>query len=211
MAADRELVPEALLEQGRPQGFQEPLGGRRRDRPAELDHAGDEPRHPRASRRQPRVRPQRRVLHRDAVVGRGRRSAVRDLDDPYPAGLGSRQPLGRRRRRPREVLVLRRLDPHVHALRHAHRHAQPPRPLRQVLERLDGRQGPRQPDLDQGRPRQVPARDRARGPARRRRDARSRLSPRQLRGDAEGPPGHGREAGRRTSCRRASCSSAPAG
>ena len=40
----------------------------------------------------------------------------------------------------REVLVLRRLDPHVHALRHAHRHAQPPRLLRQVLERLDAGQ-----------------------------------------------------------------------
>ena len=37
---------------------------------------------------------------------------------------------GRRLRGAREVLVLRRLDPHVHALRDAHRHAQPPRLLR---------------------------------------------------------------------------------
>ena len=77
--------------------------------------------------------------------------------------------------RPREVLVLRRLDPPVHALRHAHRHAQPPRPLRAVLERLDGGQGPRQPHLEQGRPRQVPADHRARRAARRRRHARRRL------------------------------------
>ena len=40
---------------------------------------------------------------------------------------------------PREVLLLRRLDPHVHPLRHPPGHAQPPRLLRDVLERLDAR------------------------------------------------------------------------
>ena len=57
----------------------------------------------------------------------------------------------------RALLVLRRLDPPLHPLRDARRHAQPPRPPRDVLERLDGGQGPRQPHLEQGRPRQVPA------------------------------------------------------
>ena len=45
------------------------------------------------------LRPERRVLHRHAVVGRGRRPAVRDLDDAHAAGLDQRQPLRRRRRR----------------------------------------------------------------------------------------------------------------
>ena len=44
------------------------------------------------------LRPQRRVLHRHAVLGRGGRSAVRDLDDSHAAGLDQRQPLGRRQR-----------------------------------------------------------------------------------------------------------------
>ena len=56
-----------------------------------------------------------------------------------------------------KLLVLRRLDPPVHPLRDARRHAQPPRPPRDVLERVDGGQGSRQPHLEQGRPRQVPA------------------------------------------------------
>ena len=189
MAATSELVPEALLEQDGAQGLEEPVGPRRRDRPAELDHAGDEPRDPRAPRRRAPLRPQRRVLHRHAVVGRGRRPAVRDLDDAHAAGLDQRQPLGRRLDRARAVLVLRRLDPPLHALRHARRHAQPPRPPRHVLERLDGRQGPRQPHLEQGRPRQVPADHRARRPARRRRHARRRLPAGRLRRHAEGPAG----------------------
>ena len=166
---------EAVLRAGRSQGLEEPVGAGRRDRSPQLDHAGDEPRDPRAPRRRPPVRPQRRVLHRHAVVGRGRRPALRDLDDPHAAGLGQRQPLRRGQRGAREVLVLRRLDPHVHALRHARRHAQPPRLLREVLERLDGRRGARQPHLEQGRPRQVPADHRPRRPARRRRAARRGL------------------------------------
>ena len=97
----------------------------------------------------------------------------------------------------REVLLLRRLGAHVHALRHAHRHAQPPRPPRHVLERLDARQGPRQPHLEQGRPGEVPADHRARRAARRRRPARRRLPARRLR-DHAGRPAQGRgRAGRR--------------
>ena len=55
-----------------------------------------------------------------------------------------------------EVLVLRRLDRDVHALRHAHRHAQPPRLLRRLLERLDGRRAPRQPHWIVGGPEKYP-------------------------------------------------------
>ena len=80
-----------------------------------------------------------------AVLGRRGRPEVRDLDDAHAAGLDQRQPLGRRPEGAREVQLLRRLDPHVHALRDARRHAQPPRLLREVLERLDGGQASRQP------------------------------------------------------------------
>ena len=124
---------------------------------------------PRAPRRLAPLRPERRVLHRHAVVGRGRRPAVRDLDDAHAAGLDQRQPLRRRPDRARALLVLRRLDPPLHPLRHARRHAQPPRPPRHVLERVDGGQGSRQPHLEQGRPRQVPADHLAGCAARRRR------------------------------------------
>ena len=153
----RRPSPGGAARAGRTQGLEEPVGPGRRDRPAELDHAGDEQGDPRAPRRRAPLRPERRLLHRHAVLGRGRRPAVRDLDDPHAAGLDPRQPLRRRRRRARAVLVLRRLDPPLHPLRDARRHAQPPRPSRHVLERLDRRQGSRQPHLDQGRPRQVPA------------------------------------------------------
>ena len=44
---------------------------------------------------------------------------------------------GHAARDPREAQLLRRLDPHVHALRDARGHVQPPRLLRDVLERLD--------------------------------------------------------------------------
>ena len=54
------------------------------------------------------------------------------------------------------------------------------------------RQGPRQPHLEQGRPRQVPADHRARRAARRRRDARRGLPPRRLRDHARRPPEGGR-------------------
>jgi len=59
------------------------------------------------------------------------------------------------------------LDPHVRPHRHPHRHAQPPRLLRHVLERVDGRERSRQPRLEQGRRREVPAADRPRRAARR--------------------------------------------
>jgi hypothetical protein len=38
-----EYVFEPILDRDGRQGLEEPLGARRRDRPAELDHAGDEP------------------------------------------------------------------------------------------------------------------------------------------------------------------------
>ena len=172
--ADPELVPEAILEQGglkvskSPWGPDDEIGRLNWVTPESTAAILDAPRRP------PRLRPQRRVLHRHAVVGRGRRPAVRHLDDAHAAGLGQRQPLRRRLRGARDVLVLRRLDPHVHALRDAHRHAQPPRLLREVLERMGGRPRPRQPDLEQGRAREVPAGHRAGRAARRRRDARRR-------------------------------------
>ena len=72
------------------------LGRGRRDRAAQLDHARDERCDPRPPRRASRLRSQRRVLHPDALVGRGRLSRLRDLDDPHAAGVGQRQPLGRR-------------------------------------------------------------------------------------------------------------------
>ena len=137
--------------------------------------------------------------------------AVRHLDDPHAAGLGQRQPLGRRLRGARDVLVLRRLDPHVHPLRDAHRHAQPPRLLREVLERLGGRPRPRQPDLEQGRARQVPAGDLARRAPRRRRHARRRRPSRRLR-DHAARTCRTPSRSRASSCARAtSCSSARGG
>ncbi len=112
---------------------------------------------------------------------------VRHLDDAHSAGLGERQPVRRRPRGAREVQLLRRLDVHVHALRHAHRHAQPPRLLRLLLERLDGREAPRQPPLDGRRHREVPEHHRPRRPPRHRRAPRRRLPAGQLRGDGRRP------------------------
>ena len=60
-------------------------------------------------------------------------------DDAHAAGIRERRRDRRRRRGPRVLLVLRRRDPDVHALRHAHRHAEPRRASREVLERLDAR------------------------------------------------------------------------
>ena len=110
-----------------------------------------------------------------------------------------------------KLLVLRRLDPPVHPLRHARRHAQPPRPPRDVLERLDGGQGSRQPHLEQGRPRQVPADHRPRRAARRRRDARRGLPARRAtRITPEDLQDTRREAGGRDPAEERRRSSAPA-
>ena len=81
---------------GRPQGLEEPVGRGRRDRAPQLDHARDERGDPRPPRRAPRLRPERRVLHRDAVLGGRGRPRLRHLDDPHAAGVGQRQPLRRR-------------------------------------------------------------------------------------------------------------------
>ena len=93
---EESLVYEAVTREGRAQGLEEPVGPGGRDRAAQLDHARDERRHPRPPRRAPRVRPQRRVLHRYAVVGGGGRPGLRDLDDSHAAGVGQRQPVRRR-------------------------------------------------------------------------------------------------------------------
>ena len=83
--------------------------------------------------------------------------------------------------------------------------------LRHVLERLDRRQGPRQPHLEQGRPGEVPADHRARRAARRRRPARRRLPARRLRDHSRRPAARRRPSRASRSARRASSASAPDG
>ena len=85
MARDKELVPDAVFNRGGVKVSKSPWGPRdeigrlnwitRETNRAILEHLDGSA----------RLRPQRRVLHRDAVVGRSRRSAVRDLDDAHAA------------------------------------------------------------------------------------------------------------------------------
>ena len=67
---EESLVYEAVTEKDGLKVSKSPGPGGR-DRAAQLDHARDERRHPRPPRRAPRLRPQRRVLHRYAAVAAG--------------------------------------------------------------------------------------------------------------------------------------------
>ena len=197
MAHDHELVPKALHRERRAEGLEEPLGAGRRDRPAELDHARDE------RARSSSTSTARHVFDLNVEYFIGMPSWVAAGDPPYgiwmthtPQGSIHDNLSGVGAARARELLVLRRLDPPLHPLRHARRHAQPPRPPRHVLERLDGRQGSRQPDLER----------RAASTSTRRSSraaccstspgcTASTACPSGLRHHAEGPPGQRRQAG----------------
>ena len=83
---DHELVPEALIDKDGLKVSKSPWGPDDEIGRLNWITPRDEPRDPRAPERRPRLRPQRRVLHRDAVLGRGRRPALRDLDDAHAEG-----------------------------------------------------------------------------------------------------------------------------
>ena len=163
MARDKELVPDADPEPRRSQGLEEPVGAGRRDRPAELDHAA------RRTARSSSTSTAAHVFDLNVEYFVGMPSWVAAGDPPYGIWM-THTPQGSVNDNLSGVgsAVHKKYSycgDSIHLYTHCGTHIDTLNHLGfygEVLERLDGGQGPRQPHLEQGRPREVPAGDRAR-------------------------------------------------
>ena len=205
VADAHELTPEPLLEKDGLKVSKSPWGARRRDRPAQLDHAARRP--SRSSSASTARTCSTSTSTTSSACRPGSRPAIRRYEiwmthTPQGSIVDGRSGSARQIHQQYSycgdaISMYTHCGTHIDTLNHIGL-------LRHLLERVDAGQAPRQPDLEQGRPGEVPAGDRARRPARHRRDEGRRLPAGPLRDHAdrtcrppEAPEGRAPQEGRR--------------